>query len=109
MTQQPVGDGMEGAGVDPASGLGAHQVAETADQLLGCSPAEGDQQDALGRHPGLDEPGQAGHQGPGLARTRPGRDEQRGPVVLHRGELHRVQAGGPGGNRRLGVAHGRPA
>ena len=95
LAEQPMGEGMEGAGVDPAGQVGADQVAEAADQLVGGPPAEGHQHQAVGRHPGVDQAGQPGHQGAGLAGARSGHDQQGRPVVVDRPALRVVQAEGP--------------
>ena len=100
LAQQPVGDGVKSARVDPAAHLGTDQVSEAPDQLVGGPPAESDEQDPIWRYAGFDDPGQAGHEGPGLAGARSGHDEQGRAIVLHRGQLRRIQpsiVGGPVG------------
>ena len=48
------------------------------EHLRGRPAGEGQQQDALGRHPLVDQVGHPGDQGPGLARAGPGHDQQAG-------------------------------
>ena len=96
LAQQPVGDGVKGPGVHLPSPGRPDQVAQPPDQFVRAPPAERHQQQPLRRHATVDQPGQPGHQRPGLAGARPGHDEQRRAVVVHGLPLHRVQSGSPG-------------
>ena len=57
--QQPVGDGVERAGVDPAGRARVGQRAHPADHLVGGPPGERDEQDPLRWDACRHEPGQA--------------------------------------------------
>ena len=85
--QEPVGDGMEGAG--PAGGghrlAGGHLGA--GDELGGGPAGEGEQNDPLGGDARCHEVGQAGAEGGGLARARPGHDQQVAVGVARRERL----------------------
>ncbi len=89
--QEPVGHGMKSPGRNLPGPVGSHQGGQPPDHLVCGAPAERHQQDPVGRHPAVDEAGQASHERPGLPRPRPGDDEQRAAVVLGGAELVRIQ------------------
>ena len=72
------------------------EVGRPGHHLVGGTAGEGEQQDALGSCSSLDERRHPRHQGPGLARPRPGHHDQRVGTVGGYGELSVIEALVPG-------------
>jgi hypothetical protein len=108
LAEQPEGEGVKVPDVDLASHLRRRRGgARRLHQFVRGSAAECHQQQAFGSCPLLQQPCQAGHEGPGLARACP-RDDQKGPPVVFDGPaLLVVQSFRPQGDSRggRGVAH----
>jgi len=113
LAQHSRGDRVEGAAPDAGRkeaagpGLGPVQPAEhavgAAEHLGGGAAGEGQQEDSLRRRPPSDQPGHAVDQRRGLARARPGHDQERTVAVLHGLALLGIESGEDLVNRRFSV------
>ena len=89
--QQPVRRGVERAAPHPPEPALAGQALGPGEHLAGRPARERQQQDALGRHAAVDQPGDPAGERPGLPRARARHHQERAAEVLDRGPLFGVQ------------------
>ena len=92
-----VGDRVEGPSLGTLVPSGPDQITSPGEHVVRSSAGEREQQDPIRWHPTVEEAGQPGRQGSGLARARTGDDEEWGISVRRNRELGFVQSFIPGG------------
>ena len=92
-----MGDRVEGPSLGTLVSAGPDKVTSPSEHVVRSAAGEGEKQDPIRWHPAIEETGQPGRQGPGLARARTCDDEEGGISVRRNRELGFVQSLIPGG------------